>query len=473
MSAPESSPDRYAPCFPLSREEFEDALRKGLGRAPLHVRRFGAAGIEDFLVYACLHNRAFDSQCEGSRERWLIELLDAADLTDQFERPILKAQLHRGTRSLHSADSPEGRADRQDEEWDRWQMHRLAVQYARRGSASARRVLRVCFRRSLRDWATTDDYELACAEEAASCSGPEQLLYVAQHIGRRIVRGIPDKGITDVRYAYDEHHGEGAAMSALEAAGKADRFIAVYLNELLEQDRGREIRSPRQAYEERKEQLRAISGLAVLHRFDTDPTAIKSFPITSWVGVAPLSEQRPVAERIFTTSDAKLQQRLLYGFIRKGLPQFDMRLVALLDDDDEDTQWFAAQTLSHHRHPLVRAAALERLRRRPFWKGAIKLLCSNYEAGDHDLIEALLTPGEDDEDAHDLVTEILDLFTRHETPVAAASLLFVYRHSPCENCRRDAVEMLKKLDAAPPWLQEECAFDSDDQVRACFRAAPS
>ncbi len=57
----------------LSREEFEAALQRGHGRAFLHVRAYGLQNVADLLLDACLHDKAYDPQCEDSRAKWLLE----------------------------------------------------------------------------------------------------------------------------------------------------------------------------------------------------------------------------------------------------------------------------------------------------------------------------------------------------------------------------------------------------------------
>ena len=43
--------------YRLSRDEFEDAVSKGLGRAVLYARRYGVEEVADILLDACVHNK--------------------------------------------------------------------------------------------------------------------------------------------------------------------------------------------------------------------------------------------------------------------------------------------------------------------------------------------------------------------------------------------------------------------------------
>ena len=63
---------------PLTLEKFQDALRKGLGRALMHVKTYGTENVRDEILQACLHNFIYDPQCEKSRANWLIEIINLA-----------------------------------------------------------------------------------------------------------------------------------------------------------------------------------------------------------------------------------------------------------------------------------------------------------------------------------------------------------------------------------------------------------
>lgn len=76
------------PSEPLSPEAFADALRKGLGRALMHLRDHGDAGVEPLLEKAVTHNLSYDPQADGARTHWLFELLLALPDASRYRRAI-------------------------------------------------------------------------------------------------------------------------------------------------------------------------------------------------------------------------------------------------------------------------------------------------------------------------------------------------------------------------------------------------
>ena len=75
----------------LSKEEFFTALKRGHGRAFLHVQNFGLAGVADLVLEACLKNPVYDRQCESSRAAWLYSLFAGTKEYPRLASVILSA----------------------------------------------------------------------------------------------------------------------------------------------------------------------------------------------------------------------------------------------------------------------------------------------------------------------------------------------------------------------------------------------
>jgi hypothetical protein len=110
----------------LTQEQFRNALRKGLGRALLHVREFGAVGLEDEIAHACTTSLVYDAQCEGTRGEWLHAIVTLAGLIEKVAPLIVDI--------LRRSSTP-------DEYWDVAQLCVLASLFARGGHNDACEVL--------------------------------------------------------------------------------------------------------------------------------------------------------------------------------------------------------------------------------------------------------------------------------------------------------------------------------------------
>ena len=73
----------------LTLEKFCDALDKGLGRAVIQVREQGQDNLGDDILNACLHNLAYDPQCEGDHADWMLEIVELTGNRERAPKTLL------------------------------------------------------------------------------------------------------------------------------------------------------------------------------------------------------------------------------------------------------------------------------------------------------------------------------------------------------------------------------------------------
>lgn len=110
--------------LPLTSDTFADALRKGLGRAVLHVREHGDADVEEQLLEAVTRNLAYDPQSEGTRADWLVDILDLLPDAGRYTKAVAPAF---GRASEDDTSNP----------WDVAHLAHLLRVLAERGDAAA------------------------------------------------------------------------------------------------------------------------------------------------------------------------------------------------------------------------------------------------------------------------------------------------------------------------------------------------
>jgi hypothetical protein len=59
----------------MSEREFQDAIRKGLGRAIIYARGHDVSAFREVILKTCLHSQGFDVQAEGTRASYIYELI--------------------------------------------------------------------------------------------------------------------------------------------------------------------------------------------------------------------------------------------------------------------------------------------------------------------------------------------------------------------------------------------------------------
>jgi hypothetical protein len=160
----------------LNRVEFASALQRGLGRALLHVRHYGLDGVSDLVLQDCLHDQAYDAQCEGNKAKWLFSMINNTEYYQDFSNMILKA------------------LETETDTWDLQQLFALSKELALAGNDYARNHIRD---RALKiaEHASSDDWP--GAQEWIEIGGVEAMLELVRIYGRRLISDPEDYVPTD------------------------------------------------------------------------------------------------------------------------------------------------------------------------------------------------------------------------------------------------------------------------------------
>lgn len=436
--------------LPLGREQFAAALRKGLGRALMHVRQCGVTGFEELILDACARNLVFDPQCEQERSPWLLELAGACGLEAAAGNRVVAA-----LRS--SAADPAS--------WDAHQLRRLALLLAGRGREDARAALYGALRPS------DDTADFFAVEEIIELDGADGLVHVARRSGEWIATDATREFDDSALRFYDERYGRGSAERLLESLEERDERIALYLSHVREPpDEELEATGPDSLDATDDEVsyadlVRKASAEEMIRDSGSAAPWIRRFSSRRWGRYADESSLRTVAEHLFTVSDAEQLVRLLAVFQRRALAEFDARFLAYVDHPVADVRWMTNCVLSNYAHEEVRALALERARAGRQSEGELRLFARNYRPGDWAIIRDGLRWPSDDDELHRILQDLLDVFESNPLDEAREPLRLVYELTPCTICRGGAVRLLVRNGWAPAWMIEECRFDADGQTR--------
>ena len=427
--------------LPLTRDQFCTALADGRGRVLLHAQRQGATGFDDLILAACLHNQAYDAQCEGSRSAWLVEIMETAGVLEALAPRILQG--------WDDVDA--------DDYWSQTQLCELAVAFARRGADAFRDRLYAAFRRR------EHGADLVAADQIVELDGADGLLFVAEHAGQWLLDDPEDW--YDVPMAYFDHlHGEGAADRILCAAAEQNPAIRAYFDDELADRADASASGPRfdpQTWSA-DDVIAEIRG--------TDPAANRHrFRYRWWGRQASEPELCQVAQAMFAEQDSRRVYLYLYVFQYCGLPELDPRLLMLAESEAEEVRWAAIRVLANHADPTVRQLAVERLRAGRTGDSELRLLRHNYQPGDWNWLRGAVQLPDDRDDLHDVTMDLLDVFEAHEAPETGDALLAVYEHTPCSCCREQAVKALLGRTQLPDWVRDECRFDANEGIRQLVR----
>jgi hypothetical protein len=432
-----------SPTFPLTKEAFNSALQRGHGRALQHIAGWGALGVEDLIVEACVSCLAYDPQCEADRAPWLFSVVAHAKLNERVIHAIAMANQDIALSNHRDLD----------------QRSELLKEFALAGSTDARRLL---YSSLLRLPDTSAD--VIAAAQIVALDGMDGLMRVARQCGRWL-QADPDFWVDGSHIGeFDGSIGIPGGLAALEREAEIDHDIASYLEGVR---KTQEQCVPSSTHAKRME----LSGADVVTMIRGNPKDPCHW-LRGW-GRHASSEQRDVVySALLDSSEPEQVKRLFKCFSIVGTPRFDPRLLRWIDHADEQVQWSAVRALAPFKHTEIRQTALRTMSEGQLENG-IALLVNNFETGDMALCAGHLHPLDDADIAHGLVGSLLGLCEAHLSAEALDCLLYVYEFSPCSTCRKKAVKLMVNAGITPTWVMEEAKFDGDPETQALAQSASS
>lgn len=423
-------------------ETFRKALRKGQGRALQAVLAEGRLIDEEAMLDACLRDRSYDPQLEAERAPWLIDILTAAESVDRFQTPILEA------------------LSRSDDTWDLEQLCELAEVYAQRGSEKARKAL-------YRTWDRSPDPSAPwlAAEQILRLDGLDGLLYIAERRGAAVRRGDKNWGLHDIIRDAEGICGPKAVADALEASALRSANVAAFAKQA-EEERQRHLEQASEDWVGLRKGVQAIPLAQVLDAIESRSPGLSNHMLGRWGRRTDEDSLQRVAEGLLRETDPERLVRYLAVFSRRPLPEFDARLIGLLDHAHASVRHRAARALAENEAQAVRDLALNRLKDGKADGGTLGLLKRNYRAGDHRLIESSLAECEDPDEAHDICWGLRDVFDQAGRTEGTGCMLFGYEQTPCSNCRQVFFAWLTDRGEAPAEVTAECRFDANPDIRS-------
>lgn len=428
-----------APTLPLGTHAFVTALRRGHGRALQQLEEYGAHGVEDAIVAACLSCVVFDPQSEASRAPWLCSLVELAKLNESVVQ-LIEAADQELTSENH---------------WDMEQRCAVLKELAVLGSANAKRVLYSSLARS------SNTASVVGGDAIIALDGVDGLKHVARQLGRWLQED-PQFWVDDyIIEQFDESAGDERGLAILEGEAAVDSNIARYLAGT------RATRASQSGFSSRSDMM-ALSGLEIVAKVENNPRDHCHW-LRRWGAQAGSDERETVFAALLASGQPEHVKRLFRCFAKTGVPRFDHRLLPWLTHSDTQLRWVALRALAPVAHPELRQLAKRFIAEGNVANG-VTLLVNNFEANDFSMCSDHLTKLDNADAAHDLVGELLDLCEAHPGSEALDCLLYVYEHSPCSSFRTRAVKALRDTDIAPAWVLAEAAFDADPETRSLVTA---
>lgn len=435
---------------PLDRTAFAKYLKRGHGRAMMHVKSYGLVGVDDLVLDACLHNRSYDAQCEESRIPWLFSMLE-----NQPEKRVIREEL---LTTLFDHLQQVDPAEDDENTPSITQCYELCGCFARSGDSKLADMLRSFAKNQDFDWD-----RLAPHWEWVKLDGLPALLEVARRAGQWLRQNSEEgwQGWPFLDSLLEECQLEQAGREALVQAAETDADIAAFFKFNSARD---ETKPDTISYADRFRQSWPVSRI-----IDDAYRHIGDFPgnYTRFGRYAGTDDLQLIWQKLLECEDEAACCRLLWVFRRTPIPALHARVLGWLDSNNVQLQEAAIEALGRIQDIKIAQEAQKRLQTDPANHTLLPLLRLNAEYVDNPFFNLILQrlPTSDDDTAHDIGSDLLDVANDCPQLSTPALLNWIYEHTPCSICRSSAVHRLHERGLLTEQQLEECRNDADSSTR--------
>jgi hypothetical protein len=423
----------------MDTNEFQRALALGLGRAVLHLRDHGAYSYREVILDACLHNKAHDPQVEGSRARYMWEIMSESGEMAFYADAVI--------RSLWE----------EEDDWDTPQRFEIARLLAQSGNSAAREAMHLAFR--AKRLSASD-----IASEFIELDGLQGLLFVVRQIGEQLA-GNPDQWEDDYLLSMaGAICGKERVDATLRDAAETDKDIKAYLAAVEE---NRALRAKAQRPDPKNLTYGQIRSLIE----SKHPGGV----LREWAKTASDSDMERAARDLVHEKDPEKLKSYLKLFWKRRFPLQLDRLFQLAEMPGGPIPFHALRVLANLEHESIRSLAFKLVETKSPRRGwAIDLLTKNFRDDDYLAIEAWCDSEQDSDTVNAFDRSLKEFFAAHPNPETEKRLLSrFYETEPCAHCRSYTVERLLELNGLTDDLRRECEHDSYAETRALVNAQTS
>lgn len=402
--------------LPLSIEEFQNAVAKGLGRAIVAVRLVGPGPYDDAIVESCLHDQQDNRYSEALRFPFQMRLIDLAGITARVRETLL-AEIRTTT---HTGDLDF--------------MLLVLGGYARRDDPEAVRLLK---EHALKG----DDWP----QQILAHTGDENLEWLIENVLPRLLKenSAPDQWIRR-----DEFPGSSPVRKRLRAILKDHRVR----REVVADPPEGPVLSPRDYLDGLRAGSLPDRARTDFHKKATD------------------EEYRELLEMWLSDPWGPALRYANSTLPCRPLPIPFARLIKVSECRDG---WWALHHILHRMpQPKARAYALERLRDRPIRYDALRALQCSFETGDEEAIRTALPQIaiQDKSSRFGFLHELFRLMEEYNEAHWQTHAEWIYEHADDSWQRREAVEWMAKRGAVPEAIWREGLDDAEPAIRRICRA---
>ena len=439
----------------MTRREFRRSMQCGLGRCVWALQ--SEENREEYrneVLWGCLHNLSFDTQCEGTRAEYVYRLVSAYSDSAFFVEPICEKF---ETMSIRNT-------------WERLHMCELLELFAKNGNMRANQTLedqyhfmyeRILKKKRFESY----DYLRDAFENLAiyrADQGIDAFLKTAEDFGVLLLHSKHYResfqfDFDGFLYHIEEAYSRKRILRALQKGGRDSAglrsFTEAYTKYTLIEPYKRRGNISVPTVEELVQDA-AGGDIAYLKRIHFRKMAKEE-------------AKAEFAKRIEREHDPDMQARLLAVFTNASYPGAQEKLIEFYESEHEKLRNTAQMVFATTRGSKIREYALAMIEQRKDTATALSAIIRNYHPTDKQL---LLSELYQLKVSYDNVSRwhnvLLHIRSAKDDGISLPREVFEYMYdrSLCSCCRKDAVSYLSKHGWLTERLINECVYDSNRAI---------
>lgn len=437
--------------YKLTREQFADAVSKGLGRAMIHVKQHGLDDIADILLDACVHNKIYDAQCEDRRTDWLYAMFKSSPQYNDFREAILSAL-------------------KKESIWREITLVcDLAKEMALDGDEYARAALKYFVLKSAAVQGETDYFGV---DEYIKVDGDNAVLELARIYGQRLIENPEDEVVDRLSWKDEDCK---AFAQLLKEHSYSDHRIKIYFDYLDDNDGLDPFVFPSEADRDMESENRKREFLSQYNveriidcakiRYENDKWVYRKFGRH-----AEPNDLEAIFAELLKAQEDGVRKRLLWVFGAIPLPAIHEYFFEWADSKDEELQAAIFSAFANSKDNRVHEFARQRVREGKIlgWGNSfvLDIFEKNFTNDDAKLIfDAILASKPTKDDIHRFGLSIPNIAEENKASEPKDMLIWVYENTPCSNCRFSAAKRLNEIGALSQEMIDECMWDGSEEIR--------
>lgn len=440
----------------MNKKDFKRFMQQGLGKCVLELKNTkNITKYKDIVLWGCLHNLSYDTQCEGTRACYVYELTTYFDDEQYFVIPMINAFERLPRRS----------------DWTFSHFCELLRCFAENGNADAKNALQrkydnllstlISKRRFTSYDFERDNFERICLA-ISLVEGADGLLRMASDMGR-LFQENPHYNGSDFDWfcsCMDYGIGKKRLLSILRRESKKSQNLRCFYENYLK------------TQEEVKQIVRKPVAVPSIEDIKDEVLLSGKLSPSSRVRFgrhANSDEKLKLAEEVLAEPDLDAKAELLstFAFRNENFPLSHSAIIEYSKASHEKLRKNAFEVLVNCQSEEVRAYALELLTTRTNLTYATEMLLCNYKTEDKQLLldelYKIRAGYKDESDWHRIGSHILGVKDQN-VKLPKEFFFYIYETTLCSCCRENAVLDLSKRRLLTKEMIEECRYDSNHSI---------